>query len=60
MKNRFVFALLIIVAFGAYSFQSSDPTAYEVIKKADEKLKGTSSLAQLKMTIVRLQKDLYC
>ena len=53
MKNRFVFVVLLTLTFGVFSFQISDPTAYEVIKKADEKLRGTSSLAQMKMTIVR-------
>jgi len=55
MKNRLelVLAMLTLIAFGTYSFQTSDPTALEVIKTADEKLRGKSSLAQMKMTIVR-------
>lgn len=55
MKNRFevLFAMLVLLAFGTYSFQQADPTALEVIKKSDEKLRGNSSLAEMKMTIVR-------
>lgn len=55
MKNRFGIVLLVLVvfAFGAISFQQGDPTALEIIKKADEKVRGKSSKAQLKMTIVR-------
>lgn len=53
MKSKIMLVMLILLAFGTYSFQQGDPTAYEVIKKADEKLRGKSSLAQMKMTIVR-------
>ncbi len=55
MKNRFeiILGLLVLIAFGTLSFQQGDPTALEVIKKADEKVRGKSSIAQLKMTIVR-------
>ena len=55
MKNKFklVLAGLVLLAFGSYSFQQGDPTALEIIKKADEKVRGKSSKAQLKMTIVR-------
>ena len=55
MKNTFeiVFAMLVLLAFGTFGFQQGDPTALEVIKKADEKARGKSALAEMKMTIVR-------
>lgn len=39
--------------FGLQSFSQGDPTALEIIKKADEKQKGITSKGELKMTIVR-------
>lgn len=55
MKNKFaIFASsLTILVFGIYGFRQGDPTALEIIKKADERVRGKSSYAEFKMTIVR-------
>ncbi len=49
IKLKYVF-VLFLMAFGGMSFAQ---TALEIVQKADEKLKGTSNKAEMKMTIVR-------
>jgi outer membrane lipoprotein-sorting protein len=56
MKNtiRTVLVLLIAISFVGYGFEfQTDPTAKEILQKADDKVRGNSSQAEIKMTIVR-------
>ncbi len=54
MKRQFLlglagfFVLLFLGAFG-----DADPTAREIVEKADEKMRGETSIGEMKMTIVR-------
>ncbi|MCG8331862.1 MAG: outer membrane lipoprotein-sorting protein [Chitinophagales bacterium] len=52
MKRISILAGALIMALGLMSF-TVDPPAKEIIKKADAKLRGETSIATLKMSIVR-------
>jgi len=52
MKRIITFALLLTLGFGLMSF-TGDMTAKEIIEKSDQKLRGETSKATIKMTIVR-------
>ena len=52
MKRISILAGILITALGLMSF-TADPPAKEIIKKADAKLRGETSIATLKMSIVR-------
>ena len=52
MKRISILAGTLIMALGLMSF-TVDPPAKEIIKKADAKLRGETSIATLKMSIVR-------
>lgn len=52
-RSAIISGILALLVLGIFAFRQGDPTALEVIKKADEKVRGNSSIAQLKMTIVR-------
>lgn len=45
--------LLLPLSLSWQAFSQGDPTALEIIKKADEKARGTTSQGEMKMTIVR-------
>ena len=56
IKTNSLLLALAVMAFGVMSFNitnNGDPTAKEIVKKADEKFKGNSSKATLTMKIVR-------
>ena len=44
---------LLMMLFAGFAFTQSDLTAKEIVEKADQKLRGESSYAEIKMTIVR-------
>ena len=50
--NLFGLSLICLLSLTSLMGQS-DPTALEVVKKADEKAKGLSSKGEIKMTIIR-------
>jgi len=53
MKKLLILALISITGFAFLSFQNTDPTALEIIKKMDAKQKGNTSQSEIKMTIIR-------
>jgi outer membrane lipoprotein-sorting protein len=53
MKNWKLWVGLFLLAMTVTTVQAQDLTAKEVIAKSDKKYKGETSIAQLKMTIVR-------
>lgn len=50
MKNSFLFLLILILGLPTI-LQGQDPT--EIVRRADQKLRGTSSYAEITMSIVR-------
>lgn len=55
LMNRKVMVGLVIVMAAVFfaGFRSSDPTAKEIVAKADQKMRGETSMGEMKMTIVR-------
>ena len=55
MKSKILMFALCLTAVGFImtSFTNGDLTALEIVKKADQKLKGTTAQGEIKMTIVR-------
>ncbi|HHH49488.1 MAG TPA: outer membrane lipoprotein-sorting protein [Saprospiraceae bacterium] len=55
MKTKFLMFALCFTAVGFVltSFTNGDLTALEIVKKADQKLKGVTAQGEIKMTIVR-------
>lgn len=47
------YMMLLAMLFAGLAFTQSDLTAKEIVEKADQKLRGESSYAEVKMTIVR-------
>ncbi len=52
--SKILFALSLVISLSAYSFDlQKDPTAKEILQKADAKVRGKTSQAEIKMTIIR-------
>lgn len=47
------YIMLLTMLFAGLAYTQSDLTAKEIVEKADQKLRGESSYAEIKMTIVR-------
>ncbi len=50
MKKRLMAAAALLLAGGVWA---QEPSAYDIVKKADDKLRGESSYSEITMTIVR-------
>ena len=55
MKKITIYSVLalFLIGIGAMSFENAEPTALEIIKKTDSKLRGNSSQSEMTMKIVR-------
>lgn len=52
-KYSVVFSVFFLLAFALMSFSNSDPTAKEIVQKANDRQLGTSVYNEMRMTIVR-------
>jgi outer membrane lipoprotein-sorting protein len=55
MRNKIVFHLfaVLIIGFGFMGFDTTEPSATEIIKKMDSKFRGLSSQSTMTMSVVR-------